>query len=44
MKKMRDISKKEELHIYERIGNRPLATLDYNFYYLKYYADKRTKW
>jgi hypothetical protein len=44
MKKLRDISKKEELHIYERIGNRPLATLDYNFYYLKYYADKRTKW
>jgi hypothetical protein len=44
MKELINISKKPELHIYERVGNRPLATLDYNFYYLKYYADKRAKW
>jgi len=43
-KRAKELSRKEELNIKERIGKRPLAKLDVEMNDLRYYALKRTEW
>ncbi len=43
-KQAKELSRKDEINIRERIGKRPLAKLDSEINDLRYYALKRTEW